>query len=87
MRGVAVFITGLFVLTAVTMFAGIMLEPVLAIVADDPAVQEQGWDSDATSITDTILRWMPLLYIAYLLVWGSAWYFRRERMTGRRVGP
>lgn len=83
MRGIAVFISGLFILTVFTMFTGPILEPVLDVVASDPAVQAQGWDSTAANITDTITRWMPLMYIAYLLTWAGAWYFRRERMTAR----
>lgn len=84
MRGVAVFISGLFVLTLITMFSGAMLEPILEIVATDPAVQSLGWATYATDITDTINRWIPLLYIAYLLVWSGMWYLRKERMTGAR---
>ncbi len=84
MRGVAVFITGLLLLSIITMIAGVTLEPVLEEVANDPAVESMGLDDDATKITDTILRWMPLMYIAYILVWAAAWYFRRERMTGVR---
>ncbi len=84
MRGVAVFITGLLLLSIITLVAGVTLEPVLEEVANDPAVESMGLDDDATKITDTILRWMPLMYIAYILVWATAWYFRRERMTGVR---
>lgn len=84
MRGVAVFITGLFVLTAVTMMAGVVLEPIHEIVVNDAAVEAQGLDDDASGITNTILRWMPALWIAYLLVWAAGWYLRRERMTGVR---
>ncbi|WP_435551953.1 hypothetical protein [Natrinema sp. CGMCC1.2065] len=84
MRGVAVFISGLFILTAITMFTGVMYEPILEIVANNGAVQQAGLASDATDIADTVLRWMPLMYIAYILVWATLWYFRRERMTAPR---
>ena len=84
MRGVIVFVSGLFILTAITMFAGMILEPILAQVVDAEAVQALGWGETGEDITDTIVRWLPLLYITYLLVWAGAWYFRQERMTARR---
>lgn len=83
MRGVAVFITGLFVLTAVTMMAGVVMEPILEIVANDPAVIAAGWDDDVRDITNTTLQWMPAIWIAYLAVWAGGWYLRRERTTAR----
>ena len=79
MRGVVVFITGLFIISAITMFAGVLIEPFVAIVAEDSAMQNLGWAGIGEDIGDTILRWMPLLFIAYILVWASAWYFRVER--------
>ena len=81
MRGVVVFVTGLFMISGITMFAGMLLEPFIAIVGNDEAVQALGWGDTPADIGDTILRWMPLLFIAYLLVWAGVWYFRFERFT------
>ena len=81
MRGAAIFIGGLLTISAITMFAGVLLEPFIHIVADDSAARAMGWDTVGEDIGDTILRWMPLLFIAYLLVWGFVWYIRFERFT------
>lgn len=81
MRGVVVFMTGLLVISAVTLVAGALLEPILDVVTASSAVQDLGWASDAESITDTILQYVPLLFIAYTLAWGTAWAIRRERHT------
>ena len=81
MRGVVVFFTGLFVITAITMFAGMLIEPFIDVAADNPAVQDMGWDNVAEDIGDTILRWMSIFFIAYLLAWGAVWYLRQERLT------
>lgn len=84
MRGIAVFISGLFVLSAITMAAGVLYDPIVQMVANDAAVQAQGWDSSVTNISDAVLQWMPAIWIAYLLTWAGAWYLRRERHTGVR---
>jgi len=84
MRGIQTFVIGLLVISAVVMFAGILLEPITAVVADSSAVQEMGWDSEAVDIQNTILRWVPLMFIGYLLTWAVMWAIRRERTTGVR---
>lgn len=84
MRGVAVLITGLFVVTALTMLMGVMYEPILEIVVSSSAVEAEGMGGTAERIADTNLQWVPAIGLAYFLVWGVMWYFRRERMTGRR---
>ena len=81
MRGVALFMSGLLVIAAVTLVAGALMEPILDVVTASEAVQELGWASDAESITDTVLQYAPLLFIAYTLAWGTAWAIRRERRT------
>lgn len=81
MRGVVMFVTGLFMISGITMFAGMLLEPFISIVAADPVIQDLGWEETPADIGDTILQWMPLLFIAYLLVWAAVWYFRFERFT------
>lgn len=81
MRGVVVFVTGLFVISGITMFAGMLLEPFIEIVSNDATVEAMGLGDTSVDIGDTILRWMPLLFIAYLLVWAGVWYFRFERFT------
>jgi len=84
MRGVQTFVIGLFVISAIVMFAGVLLEPITAVVMDSEAIQEMGWDNEAADIQNTILRWMPLLFIGYLLTWAFMWSIRRERTTGVR---
>lgn len=85
MRGAVVFLTGLVFLSGFVLLSGVLLEPFLEIVVQDEAVQALGWGSDAERIVDTIQRNAPLIYIVYLLVFGVAWAFRRERVTSRRV--
>lgn len=82
---VIAYVAGLLMLALITLFSGVMLEPILEIVAADPAVQDQGWAHTAESITDTINRNAPLALIGYHLVFGLAWALRRERVTSRRV--
>jgi preprotein translocase subunit SecG len=84
MRGVAVFLTGIFAISAVVLVMGVLLEPITAVVVDSGAVQSLGWASDAKSIRDTILRWIPLLGIGFFLTWAGMWALRRERTTTRR---
>ncbi len=84
MRGVATFIVGLFVISAVVLFAGALLDPLAETIASFGAVESLGWDDSALDIRDTILRWVPLLYIGYTLIWGLMWYLRRERLTAVR---
>lgn len=84
MRGVIVFVTGLVILAGIVLLMGTLLEPILSIVMADSAVQGLGWDGYAADIADTPLQWAPLFFIAFLLTWAAAWYFRRERMTAPR---
>lgn len=84
MRAVVVFLYGLLTISAITLMAGTLLEPILEVVTASQAVADLGWSSDAVSITDTILRYMPLMFIAYLLAFAGAWAFRRERFTDVR---
>jgi len=84
MRGIQTFVIGLLVISAVVLFAGILLEPITEVVLASSAVQEMGWDSAAVDIQNTILRWIPLMFIGYLLTWAVMWAIRRERTTGMR---
>ena len=84
MRGIQTFIIGLLVISAVVMFAGVLLEPITEVVLASSAVQEMGWDNVAVDIQNTILRWIPLMFIGYLLTWAVMWAIRRERTTGVR---
>lgn len=81
MRGVQVFVTGLLVISAVVLLMGTLLEPIAAVATDSAAVQNLGWADDANQIRDTILRWVPLLFIGYLVTFGTMWAFRRGRTT------
>lgn len=82
MRGVQVFVTGLLVISAIVLLMGTLLEPIAQVAMDSTAVQNLGWADDAGQIRDTILRWVPLLFIAYLVTFGTMWAFRRGRTTG-----
>lgn len=84
MRGVQVFVTGLLIIAALVLFMGTILEPIAAVATDSAAVQSLGWADDANQIRDTILRWTPLLFIAYLVTFAGMWVFRRGRATGVR---
>lgn len=84
MRAIQTFIIGLLVISAVVMFAGVLLEPITEVVLASSAVQEMGWDNVAVDIQNTILRWIPLMFIGYLLTWAVMWAIRRERTTGVR---
>ena len=84
MRGIQTFVIGLLVISAVVLFAGVLLEPITEVVLASSAVQEMGWDSEAVDIQNTILRWIPLMFIGYLLTWAVMWAIRRERTTGMR---
>lgn len=85
MRGVIVFVGGLLFISGLVLLSGVVLEPFLEVVVNNEAVQQMGLANDAERIVDTIQRNAPLIYIVYLLVFGVAWAFRRERVTSRRV--
>lgn len=85
MRGVQVFVTGLLVISAIVLLMGTLLEPIAQVAIDSAAVQDLGWATDATQIRDTILRWTPLLFIAYLVTFAGMWAFRRGRTTTTEV--
>ena len=81
MRGVQTLVIGLVVLSAVTLFMAAIVEPIAAVALDSEAVQDLGWASDVESIQETLLRYVPLMWIAFLLTWVGMWAFRRGRTT------
>jgi hypothetical protein len=84
MRGIVVFITGLFTISAITIVMGPVLEPLTTIVAGNSAVQALGWAGTATSIQNTILDKIVLIFLIFLVLWPTLWYIRRNRNTGVR---
>lgn len=81
MRGIIKLITGLVFISLATVMMGPLLEPVTTIVVNNAAVQALGWGSFATDIRDTILRYIPLLFIAVLLAFAGAVAFDSGRTT------
>ena len=68
------------------LIAPAILEPVVEIVASDPAVQNGPVDGVgiADQLLTVLLVWAPLFVLGASVVSAVVWYFRRER-TGRRV--
>lgn len=81
MRGIVKLFTGLFVGAAMVLVAGSVVEPLVRIVAEDPAVSDMGLSGTALNLQQVLLQWMPLLLIAFLLVFGVMWAIRRGRTT------
>lgn len=81
MRGVQVFVTGLLVISTIVLMMGTLVEPIASVVLASSAVQDMGLAADVKSIRETLLRWVPLLFIAYLITFGGMWAFRRGRTT------
>lgn len=86
MRGVQTLVIGLVIVSAVTVFMAATVEPIAQIVMARESVQELGMAGDAESIQNTLLRYVPLMWIAFLLVWAAIWAFRRGRTTEVRRG-
>lgn len=84
MRGIVVFITGLFTISVLVLMMGTLLEPITTVVTDSSAVQSLGWAGTATSIRDTILNRIVLVFLAFLFIWPTLWYIRKNRNTGVR---
>lgn len=84
MRGIAVVVTVTFGIIIVMMVAGPVLEPVNDVVGDNDAVEKQGWDSIGDRTVSVIMRYVPMIAIAGVLVWALRWYLRRERLSGVR---
>lgn len=82
MRGAIVIISGILSIAAIVMVAGWIVEPLTEVVTSSAAVQEQGWDSHAENIQETVLRWAVLIFLAGLGLWAGLWAIRRERTTG-----
>jgi uncharacterized membrane protein len=84
MRGIVVFITGLFTISAIVLVMGAVLEPLTTVVTGSGAVQSLGWASKATSIRDMILNRIVLVFLIFLVLWPTLWYIRKNRNTGVR---
>lgn len=82
MRSVANLVVGLVVIAAVMLAAVPLLEEIGSIVAQNDAVQALGWDSIVPNYQAVVLRWLPALWIIYLITWGIAWAIRKGRTTG-----
>jgi hypothetical protein len=81
MKGIIGLISGLTFLSGMVLVMGVLLEPITTLVIGNDAVQALGWASFATDIRDTILRYSPLLFIAYLLAFAFAVAFSKGRVT------
>jgi hypothetical protein len=81
MRGVVKLVTGLVFISIATVFMGPVLEPIADIVANNAAVQSLGFDDSVLDIRDTILRYVPLLFIAVLLAFAGAVAFDTGRVS------
>jgi ethanolamine transporter EutH len=84
MRGAIKLLTGLLTISAVILAAGMMVEPIVRIVAEDPAVAEIGLSGMALDMQQVLLQWLPLLFVAFLLVFGVMYALRRGRTTDVR---
>jgi hypothetical protein len=84
MRGIAKLVTGLVFVSIAVLLMGTLLEPVTAIVIDNAVMQSLGWDTIAIDVRDTILRYVPLLFIGILLAFAGAVAFRKGRVSNVR---
>lgn len=81
MRAIVKLFTGLFMGAAMVLVAGAIVEPLVRIVAEDPAVSDIGLSTTALDLQQVLLQWMPLLLVAFLIVFGVMWSIRRGRTT------
>jgi pheromone shutdown protein TraB len=88
MRGIgtAIFV-GFASILAFGLVAPAVLEPIVEVVVNDPAVQSS--QIDASSWTDSLLTsvlvWAPLVVLGSGVASAVVWYLRRERRSTRRV--
>lgn len=88
MRGIATVIVVAFI--AVIMFALVapaIVEPVAEVVLADQAVQDSVIDGDGIvdNMLSSLLVWVPLFVMGSGVVSAVVWYFRKERVSARRV--
>lgn len=65
----------------VMMVAGPALEPVVDVVETNEEVQAHGWDEIPGEIHSVIMKWVPMIGIAGIILWAIRWYLRRERFS------
>lgn len=82
MQSIRTLVVGLLIVSAVMLAAVPLLEEIGAIVAQNESVQALGWDSMVPDYEAVVLRWMPAIWIIYLLTWGVVWAIRKGRTTG-----
>ena len=90
MRGVVVVIVTIFAAMGMVFVGGVAIEPVGELVTGDSsasdidAAKEVGADGVVQTYREMILVGAPLVLIGGMLVWGVAYYMRRERFVGGR---
>jgi hypothetical protein len=88
MRGLATAIfVGFISVILFVLVAPAILEPMVEVFINDPAVQSSQIDETqfANGLLRSVLVWAPLFVMGAGVVSAVIWYFRRERRTARRV--
>jgi hypothetical protein len=86
MRGIGtVIFVGFVSMLLFGVLAPAILEPIVDVVINDPAVQNAPIDGAgiADDMLSSVLVWAPLLVLGAGVVSAVVWYFRKERATRR----
>lgn len=86
MRGLAtVIFVGFVSIILFGLIAPAILEPIVDVVVNDPAVQSSSVNGSgiADNMLSSVLVWAPLFVLGSAVVSAVVWYFRKERATRR----
>lgn len=85
MRGVVVVIMTIFVVMLALFVSVATIEPLGEHVKGYDSIDEGALEgtSVVNSVYDGVFKWLPLITIGGMFVWGLRWYIRKERRRGR----
>ena len=81
MKGVTTFVTGTFFIAIVVLVGGALVDPLMAVIVSQDAVQSMGWVGHAEEIQLVVNKWAPLAGLVFFLAWAFFWAIRREKRT------
>ena len=82
MRGIATIVTGTMVVSALLVAGVPVVEALVDILESSEAATDAGFVDWSSTLETVLLRWLPALWIIFLLAWATAWTIRRGRTTG-----
>jgi len=82
MRGIIVLLMTIFGVSVVMLGAVPLTEALTNVVTANSAVQSMGWAGHATSIQETLLKYVPIGAVFSALVYAVILAFRRESFEG-----